>query len=148
MEFLASPLGVFLILAVVTIAAFSFEPAGPVGHWKELATLYGADQQPTSVAFNDVSIVLGDPKSVLAGLARVDVALDDEFLWILSTEPAAKKQPVSLKIPWDCVRYRQAKGDKQNFQLRGKDPIELWVSTDLGNAMQRRSLRFEIEDQL
>ena len=37
---------------------------------------------------------------------------------------------------------------KQNFQLRGKKPIEMWVSTELGNAMQRRSMRFAVEDQL
>jgi len=32
--------------------------------------------------------------------------------------------------------------------MRGKEQIELWVTNELGDAMQRRAMRFEIEDQL
>ena len=136
MDFLASPLGVFVILAVVTIAVVFFDPAKFAGAWRELMQRYATDQRPSSVTFPNEVIELGNVKAM-----PIDVALDDDGLWLIYLTQC-------VFLPWDCVRYRQEKDGRQNFQLRGKDPIELWVSRGLGTAMQRRSMRFAIEDQL
>jgi len=136
MDFLASPLGVFVILAIVTAAVFLFDPAKVAGAWRELVQLYATDQRPSSVTFPAEVIELGNVKSM-----PIDAALDEDGLWLISDAQC-------LFLPWDCVRFRQEKDGRQNFQLRGKDPIELWVSRGLGTAMQRRSMRFAIEDQL
>lgn len=143
MDFIASPLGVMIILAAVTIAAVTFEPKKFTGAWRELAQLYGTDKRPRSVAFRDESMAVGS-----FNFTQIDAALDDDGLWLLYEGPEPKKAPACLFLPWDCVRYRQDKDGRQNFQLRGKDPIEMWVTAELGDAMQRRSLRFAVEDQL
>lgn len=143
MDFLASPLGVFVILAVVTIAVFNFEPAQLVGAWRELNKLYSTEQRPSSISFPGESVELGT-----ANFTSVDAALDDDGFWLVYAGPDSGKAPICVFLPWDCVRYRQDKHGKQNFQLRGKNPIEFWVSSELGDAMQRRSLRFAVEDQL
>ena len=152
MDLLASPAGVFIILLVVVIAAFNFQPAGLAGPWKELATLYASDQRPKSIQFPNESIDVGSSKPMNApaipGFDSMNIALDEDGFWLLSTKDALENASVCLFLPWDCVRYRQTKGERQNFQMRGKDPIELWVSNELGDAMQRRAMRFEIEDQL
>ena len=75
--------------------------------------------------------------------------MNDDGFWIVHTknfEP--KNAPECLRIPWNCVRFRQEKENGQNFQIRGKSPIELWVSNELGTAIQRRSDRYTIEDEL
>jgi hypothetical protein len=143
MDFIASPLGVLVILAIVTIAAVSFEPAQFVGAWRELSKLYGTDKRPRSIAFPGESMEVGS-----FNFTRIDAALDDDGFWLVYTGPNPKKAPECVFLPWDCVRYRQDQYGKQNFQLRGKKPIEMWVSTELGGAMQRRSLRYAVEDQL
>ncbi len=152
MDLLASPAGVLIILLVVVIAAFNFQPADFMGPWKELADLYATDKRPTSVQFPNESIEVGSIEvmkpSNFPGLSHMNIALDEDGFWLLSDESGPGKPAVCLFLPWDCVRYRQTKGERQNFQMRGKDPIELWVSNELGDAMQRRAVRFEIEDQL
>jgi uncharacterized protein involved in outer membrane biogenesis len=40
MDFLASPFGVVLILAIVAIAAFTFQPTKYVGIWQKVAECY------------------------------------------------------------------------------------------------------------
>ncbi len=145
MDFLASPIGVFIILAFVTIVALKFEPANPIGAWRELNERYRTDQRPVSTTFKGESVQVGGG---LPNISRVDASLDDDGLWLIFADPDPNKASNCLFLPWDCVRYRQDKNGRQNFQLRGKDPIEFWVSPELGDAMQRRSLRFAIEDQL
>lgn len=143
MEFITSPLFVFLLLGVVATAAVMFEPSGLTGEWRELAKRYGTERQPASIAFPSERVELG-----VLGLTEIDAALDDEGFWILIKAPDGEKVRASLLLPWDCVRFRADKQSKQHFQLRGKDPIDFYVSNSLGNALQRRSDRFELEDQL
>jgi hypothetical protein len=143
MDFITSPVFVLLILVAVTIAAFSFEPAKFVGAWREIGALYESERLPTSLTFRDVSIKLGADD-----FAHIDAALDDEGFWMVFQGTTQGKAANCVLIPWDCVRFRQDKGDKQNFQIRGKNPIELMVSAELGTALQRRSDRFEVEEQL
>lgn len=141
MDFINSPLAVLLILGVVAVAAVAFEPAKFVGAWRELDKLYGTERRPPSLAFRGESIAVGS-----LNYSRVDAGLDDDGFWIVYAGPDPKKAPDCVLIPWDCVRFRQEKGDRQNFQLRGKKPIELMVSSELGTALQRRSQRFEVQD--
>lgn len=143
MDFIASPLGVLAILAIVMIAALTFQPQELVGQWREILKLYGTERVPTSISFGEESIELG-----FHNFTTVDVSLNDEVLSLIHRSKVPKGGITVASIPWDCVRYRQTKIDRQNFQLRGKEPIELWVASELGDAMQRRSLRFEAEDQL
>lgn len=143
MDFITSPLFVFLILAAVAIAAFSFEPAKFTGAWREIGALYASERLPTAPTFRDESIQIGRDN-----FTHIDAALDDEGFWMVFQGTTATNPPNCVLIPWDCVRFRQDKGDKQNFQIRGKNPIELLVSAELGTALQRRSDRFEVEDQL
>jgi len=143
MDFIASPLGVLVILAFVTIVAISFEPTKFAGAWRELVQRYATDRRPASITFPGETIELGKFKFM-----NIDAALDDDGFWLVNEAQGPGKAAHCVFLPWDCVRYRQDKDGKQNFQLRGKQPIELWVSQELGRAMQRRSLRFAVEDQL
>ncbi len=143
MDFITSPLFVLLFLAAVAIAAFSFEPSKFVGSWREIGALYGSERLPKSLTFREEGIELDHDN-----FTQVDAALDDKGFWMVYQGAILGKAPNCVLIPWDCVRFRQDKGDKQNFQIRGKKPIELVVSAELGTAMQRRSDRFAVEDQL
>ena len=143
MDFITSPLFVLLLLAAVVIAAFSFEPSKFVGSWREIGALYESERQPTSLTFRNESIELDHDN-----FTHIDAALDDDGFWMVFQGTTLGKAPNCVLIPWDCVRFRQDKGDQQNFQIRAKKPIELVVSAELGTAMQRRSDRFEIEEQL
>jgi|TARA_B110000444_G_scaffold18220_1_gene15316 hypothetical protein len=143
MNFLASPIGVIAILAIVAIAAVMYEPAKYVGVWRELAKLYEADKQPISITFKGESIKVGR-----LDYSQVDIALNDDGFWILHVGSSPQKAPACIQVPWDCVRYRQEKRGRQNFQIRGKKPIELWVMPELGAVMQRRSERYTLEDEL
>lgn len=143
MDFISSPLFVLLLLGAVATAAVMFEPSRLRGPWRELAALYQTEQRPAKVTFPAERIEVG-----LADLALIDAAIDDQGFWLLATGPEPRTAPDCLLVPWDCVRYRRDKEDRQHFQLRGKDPIDLLVSHELGNALQRRSQRYEVEDPL
>lgn len=143
MDFVTSPLFVFLLLGLVATAAFMFEPGGLTGEWRELAKLYATERRPSSITFESEQVELS-----MLGLTQIDAALDDEGFWILINAPADGKVRACLLIPWDCVRFRQTRENRQFFQLRGKDPVDFLVSNNLGNALQRRSERFELEDPL
>ncbi|MDH5621004.1 MAG: hypothetical protein OEY74_02885 [Gammaproteobacteria bacterium] len=136
MSFLASPLGVLLILAVVAIAAITFQPARYVGIWREVAKFYETERRPSSTPYRDEEISLG-----LHELARIDAQLDDEGFWIVYNGPEPSKAPPCVLIPWDCIRFRQASDSRHHFQIRLKNPQELLVSPELGAALKRRSLR-------
>lgn len=143
MDFITSPLFVFLLLGVVATAAVMFEPSGLTGEWRELAKRYSTERRPASIAFRGEHVELG-----LLGLSQIDAALDDEGFWIVINGPEEGKVRACLLVPWDSVRFRQDKNEKQYFQLRAKEPINFMVSRELGNALQRRSERFELEDPL
>lgn len=136
MSFLASPLGVFAILAVVAIAAVVFQPARYVGIWREVAKFYETERRPSARQFHNEEISLG-----LFEFARIDAALDDEGFWMLYGGPDPRKAPRCVLIPWDCIRYKQETDSAHNYQIRLKDPQELLVSPELGAALKRRSQR-------
>ena len=136
MNFLASPLGVLTILAIVAIAAITFQPARYVGIWREVARYYETERRPSSTQFRDEEISLGSYE-----FARIDAQLDDEGFWIVYNGPDPKKAPPCVLIPWDCIRFKQETESRHNFQVRLKHPQELLVSPELGAALKRRSLR-------
>jgi hypothetical protein len=136
MDFLASPFGVVIILGIVTVAAFSYQPAKYVGVWRKVAELYETDRRPASVTFRNEDVALG-----LYELTRIDAALNDEGFWMVYSGPDPHKAPGCTLIPWDCIRFKEEKGSKHVFQIRLKGPLEFIVSPELGSALQRRSMQ-------
>lgn len=140
MDFLATPLGVITILGIVAVAAFTFDPAKYVGIWREVAKRYETNRRPSSIAFPGEEVSLG-----LYEFARVDAALDDEGFWMVYSGPDPKKAPACTLIPWDCIRFKEEKESRHNFQIRLKRPLEFYVSPELGAALQRRSQSMPVE---
>ena len=135
MDFLASPLGVIVILGIVAVAAFVYEPAKYVGVWREVAKRYETNRRPSSITFPGEEISLG-----IYELAHADAVLDDEGFWMMYNGPDPKKAPACVLIPWDCIRFKQVQDSRRNFQIRLKKPLEFYVSPGLGAALQRRSM--------
>lgn len=134
MDFLASPLGVFLILGFVAVAVFTFEPARYVGVWKEMAKRYATDREPRSIQFTGEGVFLG-----LLEVTRIDAGVGDDGFWILYPDPAGKKEPGRFLVPWDCIRFKEEKDTQQVFQIRLKGPVEFFVSYELGTALRRHA---------
>jgi hypothetical protein len=134
MDFLATPLGVLVILGIVAVATFVYEPAKYVGVWREVAKRYETDRRPPSIAFSGEDIALG-----IYEFTRIDALLDDEGFWMVYRGPDPKKAPECVLIPWDCIRFKEDKENKYNFQIRLKNPLEFFVSPELGTALRRRS---------
>lgn len=134
MDFLASPLGVFAILAVITIAAVVYEPSSYVGIWREFAKHYETKRRPQSIRFAGEELSLGEDE-----FAHVDASIDDEGLWILYNGPEPGKAPECSLIPWDRLRFRRQTPSRYNFQVRLNQPLDIYVSPELGKAMQPRS---------
>lgn len=134
MNFLASPLGVFLILGLVAVAAFTFEPARYVGVWKEIAKRYESSREPASVQFKGEGVFLG-----LFEVTRIDAGIEDEGFWMIYPDPAGKKEPGRFLIPWECIRFKEEKDTRYVFQIRLKEPVDFLVSHELGAALRRRS---------
>jgi hypothetical protein len=143
MDFLASPLGVIAILSVVVIAAFVYKPAKYVAAWRDVAERYETTRRPMSVTFRGEDISLGRFE-----MARVDAALNDDGFWMLYDGPETKKAPNCTLIPWDCLRFKEALENRHNFQIRTKKIVELFVSPELGTALQRRTEKMPVEPQL
>ena len=134
MDFLASPIGVAVILGIVAVAAFVFEPARYVGIWREVAQRYETDRRPKSIAFSGEEISLG-----LNDFSHVDAALDDDGFWMLYNGADPKKAPACVLLPWDCIRFKEEGQSRFNFQIRLKQPLDFFVSHELGAALRRRS---------
>ena len=134
MDFLATPLGVLVILVIVAVATFAYEPAKYVGIWREIAKRYETDRRPSSIAFSGEDITLG-----IYEFTRIDAYLDDEGFWMVYRGPDPKKAPECVLIPWDCIRFKEERENRHNFQIRLKDPLEFYVSPGLGTALRRRS---------
>jgi hypothetical protein len=134
MDFLATPLGVLVILGVVAVAAFKYEPAKYVGVWREIATLYETNRRPPSVTFTAEGVSMGKLE-----YAYVDAALNDEGFWMMYSGPDPKKAPECVLIPWDCIRFKEEGKSGHNFEIRLKKPLEFHVSPGLGAALRRRS---------
>ncbi len=143
MEFFSSPLFVLLLLGAVAIAAVSFQPQQLGGAWQEIAGMYRNSGHPPAVTFRDEPVELG-----VHGLASIDAALDDDGFWIILKPVGPQQSGECLLVPWDCIRFRKDGGELQKFQIRGKGPVDFIVSASLGNALQRRADRYEVEDQL
>ncbi len=136
MDFLASPFGVMAILGIVAVAAVVFQPAKYVGIWQKVAELYATERRPSSTAFPGEDVAFG-----LYEFTRIDAALDDEGFWMVYNGPDPRKAPPCALVPWDCIRFKDNKGDRYNFQIRLKKPQEFYVSPELGSALQRRSMK-------
>jgi hypothetical protein len=136
MDFLASPFGVMIILGIVTVAAVVFQPAKYVGIWSKVAERYETQRRPASLAFPNEDVALGRYE-----FTRVDAALTDDGFWMVYNGPDPRKAPPCSLIPWDCIRFKEDTGSKQVFQIRLKGPTEFFVSPELGNALQRRSMQ-------
>jgi len=136
MDFLASPFGVLMILGIVAVAAFTYQPAKYVGVWRKIAERYETDRRPAPVTFRNEDVVLG-----LHELTRIDAALNDDGFWMVHNGPEPRKAPGCTLIPWDCIRFKEDKGSKHVFQIRLKGPLEFVVSPELGNALRRRSMQ-------
>jgi hypothetical protein len=136
MDFLASPFGVMMILGIVVVAAVVFQPSKYVGIWSAMAERYETERRPSSVAFRNEDVRLG-----LYEFTRVDAALNDDGFWMVYDGPDPRKAPPCTLIPWDCIRFKEDKESKQVFQIRLKGPTEFFVSPELGNALQRRSMQ-------
>lgn len=134
MDFLASPLGVFLILGIVAVAAFTFEPARYVGVWKEIARRYETDQTPPSIQFAGEGVFLGKIE-----VTRIDAAIEEEGFWMIYPDPTGKREPGRFLIPWECIRFKEERDTRHVFQIRLKGPVDLYVSNELGMALRRRS---------
>jgi hypothetical protein len=134
MDFLATPLGVLVILVIVAVATFAYEPAKYVGVWREIAKRYETDRRPSSIAFSGEDITLG-----IYEFTHIDAFLNDEGFWMVYRGPEPKKAPECVLIPWDCIRFKEEKEERHNFQIRLKDPLEFHVSPELGAALRRRS---------
>jgi len=134
MDFLASPLGVLVILGIVAVAAFKYEPAKYVGVWREVAQRYETNRRPSSVMFTAEGVSMGKLE-----YAYVDAALDDEGFWMMYSGPDPKKAPECVLIPWDCIRFKEEGKSRHIFQIRLKKPLEFHVSPALGTALRRRS---------
>lgn len=134
MDFLTSPLGVIAILGIVAVAAFVYKPAKYVGYWNEMSERYETNRRPSSVAFTDEGVSLG-----LYEFSHIDAALDDDGFWMVYSGPDPKKAPACVLIPWDCIRFKEEQESRYSFQIRLKNPLEFYVSPQLGAALQRRS---------
>jgi hypothetical protein len=132
MDFLASPLGVLVILGIVAVAAFKYEPAKYVGVWREVANRYETNRRPSSITFTAEEVSMGRFE-----YAHVNAALDDEGFWMVYSGPDPKKAPGCVLIPWDCIRFKEEGKSRHNFQIRLKKPLEFHVSQELGAALQR-----------
>jgi len=133
MDFLASPLGVLVILGIVAVAAFKYEPARYVGVWREVAQRYETNRRPSSITFTAEEVSMGRFE-----YAHVNAALDDEGFWMVYSGPDPKKAPECVLIPWDCIRFKEEGKSRHHFQIRLKKPLEFHVSQELGAALQRR----------
>jgi hypothetical protein len=143
MDFLASPLGVLLILGAVTAAAFAFRPSAFVGAWRPVAKRYETNAHPSSIAFPGEDVSLNSHE-----ITRIDAALDDNGFWMLFKQPDPRQPPGRLLIPWDCIRFKEANEGSYNFQIRLDKPIEFYVSPGLGSALKRRSQGMPGEPQM
>lgn len=140
MEYLGPTFIVFVILLVVTIAAFSFEPANPLEAWFKLAERYQTGRRPSAVEFSDQSLLFGVKRvRRLNDFARFDVTIDDFGLWIVYRNNDQDDVPSALKIPGTHVRFRGQHGQRYVFELYAEPPVRMAVRGNLGATLKQRS---------
>ncbi len=151
MDFIASPLGVMLILVMVAVAAFQFAPDGPSGKWAQMGEWFGTNVKPLDIAFTNEPIEV-------QGLALFDANLDDEGLWLQYSGPQPAKAPESMLIPWRCILVDGEKGGACRFQLADGRPladgekrklriVKMTTRQELGHAIRRRVERYRAEQE-
>jgi hypothetical protein len=139
MEYLGPTFIVFAILLVVTIAAFSFEPANPLEAWFKLAERYQTGRRPSAVEFTDQSLLFGVKRvRRLNDFARFDVTIDDFGLWIIYRNNDQDDVPGALKIPGTHVRFRGRHGQRYLFELYAEPPVRMAVRGNLGATLSQR----------
>ena len=139
MEYLGPTLVVFAILLVVTIAAFSFEPANPLEAWFKLAERYQTGRRPSAVEFSDQSLLFGVKRVTrINEFARFDVTIDDFGLWIVYRNNDQDDVPSALKIPGTHVRFRGRHGQRYLFELYAEPPVRMAVRGNLGATLMQK----------
>jgi hypothetical protein len=141
MEFLSEILIVGAILAVVAVAAVSFEPANPLEPWLRLAQRYSAGQQPGSLSFPDQDILFGSGRSRLKSMAiaaKFDAEIDDFGLWIIYKGPLPEEVVSSVRIPGTHVRFGGQHGQHYLFELYAEPPVKMGLRGELGEKLMQR----------
>jgi hypothetical protein len=139
MEYLGPTFIVFAILLVVTIAAFSFEPANPLDAWFKLAERYQTGRRPSAIEFSDQSLLFGIKRvRRLNDFARFDVTIDEFGLWIVYRNNDQDDVPSALKIPGTHVRFRGQHGQRYVFELYAEPPVRMAVRGNLGAALMQQ----------
>ncbi len=145
MDFIASPLGVVLILILVGVAAVSYEPGQFGGKWQTMADWFASDHRPQHVSFRQESVYVG-------AYAHCDVSLDMSGLWLQCDGEESRRAPPCLFIPWHCMRLRRRGNDSCVFMLRRElsgdqaerprgrvRQLDMKVGSELGEAMLRKA---------
>ena len=145
MDFIQTPIGVLIILALVAITAVSYIPPTFLGNYKRLAERYQTESRPRSVQFPGEHIMVGrmfGGSRILAfrfaEFARFDVAIDDDGLWLVYDGPNPKKAPDCMFIPWSEISFKKDMQRFVSFGLAASEPVEIAVAVELGRAIQRR----------
>ena len=141
MQYRTEPCSANVVLAVVAIAAVSFEPRNPLAPWVKLVERYPTDRRPSQRTFTDVSVLFGSPRRAprpLTDFGHFDVALDDFGLWFVYKGPLPDDCPAGIKIPGTHVRFVQQKGDQYLFDLFAEPPVRIAVPGEAGAAIQQK----------
>jgi hypothetical protein len=139
MEYIGPTFIVFAILIVVTIAAFSFEPANPLEAWIKLGERYQTSRRPSERQFTNLQLMFGVKRlSRLNDFARFDAAIDDFGLWIVYGNSGQDDVPDALKIPGTHVRFRGEHGGQYLFELYAEPPVRMAAKGEFGEALKQR----------
>jgi hypothetical protein len=142
MEHLGSIFVVFAILLVVTIAAFSFEPAKPFAAWVRLAEHYATERRPSQIEHTGQKILFGDSRGRLKGLndfVTFDATIDDFGLWLICKGIDSEQFPAALKIPGTHIRSHGQHGQTYLFDLYAEPPVRISARGELGAALMEKT---------
>lgn len=129
------------VIAVVAIAAVSFEPANPFASWLELAKRYGTDRLPSQFVFTGEHILFGATRGPLRSLkqyAVFDATLDEYGLWLHVKGTIPDGCPPTLKIPGTHIRSVKQKGEDYHFEIFAEPPVKMVAHGALGKGIMRR----------
>ena len=131
MDLLYTPVGVLLILAVVALAAFKFQPSQYPGKWQLLVDWFGATSQPVNISHPEEPVEVSGP-------LMCNVTLEPDGMWLQQ----ANADGFVLFIPWPHFKLKRQSANSYQFSLK-KDAatrkiIDMTVLPELGAAMVRR----------
>jgi len=133
---------VFAILLVVTIAAFSFEPAKPFADWLRLAERYATERRPSETQYTNLNILFGGHRGRLKRLndfVTFDATIDDFGLWIVCKGVDDEQFVPVIKVPGTHVRALGQHGKNYMFDLYAEPPVRISVQGDFGAALSGRT---------